>query len=915
MEQIYKLQPDRTMHLQGFDGYGCTAALWGASGDGFTVSGVWGQQDDFVVLVLWDADCFFEHPRFKYLPDFDFSGITLSYTETRPGCVPMDSTLYPWIDWAYLNILGADGVERQVRLLDYAAAVGGYTDATVQFELQGTPTTGDYIELAWLDQHFNYQLVGTDTLETALGFLAATIMANQARGSVRAVASGTMIVLTYDNAPGANGNRIGVYGTVHGAGTEGWTPAASSFGGGVSPGQWTITLPFDSLVDTAGAAVPTTIQKMWLTLAPEIQGGGGFARSEFAFVVTDWTVTDANGTRALQVAGPGSVRMEDYDRWVGRSGFWEAAPANWWSQGSAIRAAAAGAKLTIETHCQSVHDIYVGTLLDVNCGIVSASLDGGAAVTLDCYGSGIVTRRLLFAGVAAGAHSVGITLTGNKNASSGGWYFYFDFLECAVRSDVPDAAVVMSDVSAAIDYDTDHGYKLSPQRLMNLFDKLGFAGPMNEYVGVFWWPQRTLYGSTYAAGTIVFGGQPEFGKVTSITLAETAITHLNLIGDTAASIATCFALLVNQGSTAVWAEANGAVLTLTARAWGPNYELALACATNSTQFNAAVTPLTGGVPGTWGVDPAANVIMNRAAIDWHVDFYAEVAKRGMAVTSSLSMELVNPPGAWAALFGDGTAVTTATGFGTLNSTQCAPGMAAFLAYQTAAFQILAELQAAAGLTPSLQFGEFLWWYFAGPGTSGMAYYDAETVAAATLELGRPLAAFLTPNDDPGVNGYADAQFLRARLRDHAQAIRAAVQVAFPGTVFEALYPYDVNYPRVYGPNKLGGRLNHYVNTPPEWMNPGAGFLEGMKTEALDFASGTRSLDLCAEAIRLAVGWGWPVARVGYLVALFNGGCPWQYDLALGRTAQVPAVILWALDHVCLFGWAPWEELAPGVESM
>jgi hypothetical protein len=242
-------------------------------------------------------------------------------------------------------------------------------------------------------------------------------------------------------------------------------------------------------------------------------------------------------------------------------------------------------------------------------------------------------------------------------------------------------------------------------------------------------------------------------------------------------------------------------------------------------------------------------------------------------------------------------------------------MAAFLAYQTAAFQILAELQAAAGLTPSLQFGEFLWWYFAGPGTSGMAYYDAETVAAATLELGRPLAAFLTPNDDPGVNGYADAQFLRARLRDHAQAIRAAVQVAFPGTVFEALYPYDVNYPRVYGPNKLGGRLNHYVNTPPEWMNPGAGFLEGMKTEALDFASGTRSLDLCAEAIRLAVGWGWPVARVGYLVALFNGGCPWQYDLALGRTAQVPAVILWALDHVCLFGWAPWEELAPGVESM
>ena len=66
---------------------------------------------------------------------------------------------------------------------------------------------------------------------------------------------------------------------------------------------------------------------------------------------------------------------------------------------------------------------------------MTATLDGGAPVTLDCYyptATTSQTRRLLFSGVAAGQHKVVITLSGNKNASSQGWYFYFDFLECAV---------------------------------------------------------------------------------------------------------------------------------------------------------------------------------------------------------------------------------------------------------------------------------------------------------------------------------------------------------------------------------------------------------------------------------------------------------------------------------------------------
>jgi hypothetical protein len=40
MDSVLKLQPHRTVRLQGLDDYGAAAALWGASDTGFTVSGV-----------------------------------------------------------------------------------------------------------------------------------------------------------------------------------------------------------------------------------------------------------------------------------------------------------------------------------------------------------------------------------------------------------------------------------------------------------------------------------------------------------------------------------------------------------------------------------------------------------------------------------------------------------------------------------------------------------------------------------------------------------------------------------------------------------------------------------------------------------------------------------------------------------
>ncbi len=225
-----------------------------------------------------------------------------------------------------------------------------------------------------------------------------------------------------------------------------------------------------------------------------------------------------------------------------------------------------------------------------------------------------------------------------------------------------------------------------------------------------------------------------------------------------------------------------------------------------------------------------------------------------------------------------------------------------LAYQKAVYRTVAGLQAAAGLTPCLQYGEFLWWYFANTG-GGMAYYDAETAAAAVAALGRPLHVFTAPTDDPSINGGADALFLRNRLRDHVSGLVSDIRGPYPAVICELLWPYDVNYPRPLtdqSGNVIGGQLNRCVNLPVEWQQPSSSGLDRIKTEGLAFATGMRSLDLAKEAIELFPGFGWPPASVRYLVPVFGGAVPWNRELALVWAAGLKAANFWAFDHICLF---------------
>ena len=214
--------------------------------------GSWRQQFDWAVLE-WNRDNVFEHPALR---------ISGWRSERRHAFLPGDALqlhsprfhLVSQVDWPYLRIwaeIGNAEVDYRVPLKDHATAVGLYVAPTVQFQLQGTITSGDYIELSWLDQHFNYQVTGSDTLASAINSLAYAITSNQSTGLVTATASANAITLTYLGAADERQPRRRVW---HGArgGHGSWAPAFGLFSGGQSPAAWQVNLNFQVCLTIPG---------------------------------------------------------------------------------------------------------------------------------------------------------------------------------------------------------------------------------------------------------------------------------------------------------------------------------------------------------------------------------------------------------------------------------------------------------------------------------------------------------------------------------------------------------------------------------------------------------------------------------------------------------------------------------------
>jgi len=718
MTTLQKLTPNQDLQCY-FYQPSSVAALSATSASGFTVSGCWRTQSDWVV-VEWNRDNVFEHPAFRNLPDSDLSGLQLSYQEIRTNCIAIDSLLYPTVDWPYLRVWADPGTGEQIYkipLFGHATPVApSYAPASATFTLQGAATGGDYIELAWDEEHYTYQLYGTDTLASAAAALANSI--NTFSQTMQASANGAAITLTLtDGSAGANGNRIGVYGNTYRsqppAPTEVWQPVWQLLSAGVSPSRWQINLNFSSIsgLDQTGATVPVpmnAVRKMRWTWAADLQPGN-FVRSEFAVTVSGWTVSGANLN--YQVAGPGSWRVEDDDASIGYAGQWTQVVGNY-SGGSISYATAPGASISYSYQSQQDHVLNLGTRRFPTAAQLSVQIDQSPVqvLTVALAGEDVLVRWSLGTLSGGTQHNVTITYTGDAGST-----FYFDFLEIAVPTTDLPIFPPDSQTTLATDWDTLNSQALAPERTAWQIQSLGFAGRANHYAGALWFYELVCAGQQYATGTIVLSGTSTFGDTTQVSLGPTVFTHLNLIGDTPTSLAQAFALLVDEGATGVWAEANGGVLTITARVMGSaGNGLALSVDVGGSATLQAQTSgaLAGGVDGNWLTDLTATPRINRAARDWSRSFCTALNGYGIAVTVSFSTELGN---------GDPSAAA--------GIAQCYPGGSACqvntpalqtnfsptsLAYWQQVYLDMANVMAAAGVPPYLQFGEIQWWYFCPP---------------------------------------------------------------------------------------------------------------------------------------------------------------------------------------------------------
>jgi hypothetical protein len=881
-EQLTKLRPDRDLQCY-FERPSAAAALSGASASGFTVSGCWRQQFDWAVAE-WTRDNTFEHPALRNLPDGDLSGVHLSYEEVRTNCIPMDSTLYPTVDWPYLRVWAVSGdVETlyKVSLKDHATAIGDAVAATAQFVLQGTPGAGDYIELAWLDQHFNYRITSKDTLESAVGALAGIITGSQSTGMVSATASGTQITLTYQGMAGSNGNRVGVYGTVQSTGTESWSPDATLFAGGVSPERWRVDPDFSNLADINGTKIPMqNVRKMRWTWAADLHDGD-FARSEFSVAVSNWSVTGSN--LLYSVAGPGSRRIEDDAPEVSFDGAWNSAHGNY-SGGSIRWTTAPGARVRCTYEANGAHTLLLGTRKADGAGAICVQVDGGPAKTFDLHlpAEDFLVRIPLGTMSGQASHSVTVTHSGAPGTS-----VYFDFLEIAYPStQLPDFAAT-NQLTLATDWDTDHSIALAAERTSWLIDKLGFRGRANHYVGAMWFYELRRAGHNYASGTITFSGSPEFGKTTQVLLGGTELDHLNLIGDTAESVAKCFELMINAGSTGVRASSAGAVLTITSRVMGAaGNAIGIAANTNSSAFTATSSSatLSGGVDGTWRTDTATTPRINRAARDWTLAYLQALRIAGIDATASFSMELQHgddtTDAGLAQRYPNGDAVWLNT---PALQTNFGPQSASFW---REVYLEMAGVMTAAGLRPYLQFGEVQWWYFAN--SAGMTFYDNYTTTAFQAQYGRAMRVIGSPNADP--TGFPEeCAFLPELIGQFTDAIMAYVRQTYPTTRFEVLYPPDVN----------DTALNRLINFPSTHWTPAR--LDSLKTENFTY-TGNRDLNKAEESIELPIQMGFQHSQASHLVGIGEYTAPWNKEQLLAVGGRLESVVLFALDQFCLIGY-------------
>ncbi|MCC6585580.1 MAG: hypothetical protein IT168_02575 [Bryobacterales bacterium] len=896
MQVFGKLRPDRDLQCY-FERPSSIAALSEASESGFTVSGTWRQQFDWAV-VEWNRDNVIEHPVFRNLPDGDLSGLTLTYEEERENCIPLDSDIYPTVDWPYLRIWatvnGAEDVYR-VSLKNHATAVGGgYQPAFADLQLLGSITVGDYIGISFLSEHFTYRVTAGDTIQStvqavvdSVNTFSRTLVATRAGNSIRLVYVGEGQSLE-SSTVGQNGNRLGVYGFVSGTGTETWFPKAAGFSGGQSPTRWRINLSLGSLKDVLGRDVPTgNIRKMRWTYAADLQESS-YERSEFRVRIFNWTVTGSN--RGYMVAGAASRRIEDSDTLIVYGGSWQSGSGNF-SGGTIRYSTVSGSTVRIKYSCSGAHKLFIGSRYAFNGTNATIQIDGVPSSHSLLIPGEDTLCRIPMGEVGPGEHIVQITHTG-----ASGSYLYFDYIDIVIPSDELPDFEVNPNLTLATDWDTDHSLAIAPERSAWLIHQLGFRARQNHYVGALWFYELVCTGNVYASTTVRFVGTPVFSETVTLRVGrvgETStidISHVNRIGDTAETVAIAFAFELNRGYTGIRGEAHGDTLTIFSRAIGTAGNQVTISAVPSPgpfQVEVASPTLAGGVDGIWHTDLTATPRINRACRDWSRSFYKALLAYGIDVTAAFSLELQHGDDSLRAGIaqrypnGDAAWLNTPA-----LQTNFSPES---LMFWREVYRDMATVMQDAGVQPYLQFGEVQWWYFPKDG-SGMPLYDDYTKTQFRARYGREMKTIASNAVDP-VTYAEEAEFLPTLIGNFTNAVIAFVKNEFSNCRFEVLYPTDVN----------NTPLNRLINFPAAAWTPEV--LDCLKTESFTFTF-ERNLDHSRITITYPESRGFPISKRSFLVGINDPTTPWSKELEMSQAEGHPSSVLFALDQFCLVGYMP-----------
>jgi hypothetical protein len=604
------------------------------------------------------------------------------------------------------------------------------------------------------------------------------------------------------------------------------------------------------------------------------------------------------------VAGPGSRRIEDDAKAASYYGSnWSRTKGNF-SGGTIHSTATYGDSVTVPYLSPLSHELYLGTRLLASGADIAVRVDNETPRVFSPRAPGEdVLARIPLGQYGPGEHTVLISHNGPN-----GNFFYFDFIEVAIPATQVTNQPVEKTVTLATDWDTDHSLAVPAERTAWMIHSLGFHGRVNHYVGALIFYELYRKGHQYASATIDFNGTPTPSETTQIQIGtagnpESVITvnHLNLFGDTAATICKAFELEFNRGYTALRAEADGTRLTLYARAMGnEGNEVSINGGPVSGPFSLTLsgTTLQGGVNGEWTTDLTADPRINRACRDWCRTFYQACKSYGLGMTAAFSLELqhgdTSPEAGIAQRYSTGEPCLLNT---PALQTNFSP---ASKAYWEKVHLEMAGIMVEAGYPPYLQFGEVQWWYFPNmvpwmPAIS-MPYYDEYTKNQFQSVHGFPMRFIADHHVNPQLFP-EEAAFLPSLIGQFTNGIIDFVRQTYPDAKFEVLYPTDVN-------DTPWGRV---VNYPAEAWTPAR--LAALKTESFGFTF-SRDLNKSRYSIEYGVGRGFPLTQRAFLVGPGDSSTTWEKEARMAKEQNLESIVLFALDQFCLIGYPVpfWKNL-------